>query len=99
MQWFLGVMLLHTLDGGEHPVAFASCRLTKAERNSYSQIEKEVLVIVVGVKKFHKKLASYLCDRWFSLITNHKPLLSILCPNIEVPSIAVTHCSIGPSSY
>ena len=38
----LGAVLSHTLDDGEHPVAFTSHTLTKAERN-YSQIEKEAL--------------------------------------------------------
>ena len=79
----LGAVLSHTLDDGEHPVAFASCRLTKAESN-YSQIEKEALAIVFGVKKFHK----YLFGRCFSLITDHKPLLSILSAKAEVPSVA-----------
>ena len=49
----LGVVLSHTLDHGEYPVAFASRRLMKAKRN-YSKIEKEVLTVVFGVKKFHK---------------------------------------------
>ena len=49
----LGVVLSHTLDHGEYPVAFASRRLMKAKRN-YSKIEKEVLTVVFGVKKFHE---------------------------------------------
>ena len=79
----LGSVLSHTLQGEEHLVAFASQRLTKAERN-YSQIEKEALAIVFGVKKFHK----YLFGRCFSLMTDHKPLLSILSAKAEVPSVA-----------
>ena len=71
------------MDDDEHPVKFASRRLTKAERN-YSQIKKEALAIVFGVKKFHK----YLSGRCFSLITEHKPLLSILSAKAEVPSVA-----------
>ena len=47
----LGAVLSHTLDDGEHPVAFTSRTLTKAERN-YSQIEKEALALVIGVKNF-----------------------------------------------
>ena len=40
-------------DDGEHPVAFTSLTLAKAERN-YNQIEKEALVLalVFGVKNF-----------------------------------------------
>ena len=47
----LGAVLSHTLDAEEHPVAFISCILTKAERN-YSQIEKEALVLVLWIKNF-----------------------------------------------
>ena len=79
----LGAVLSHTLDDGEHPIAFTSRTLTKAERN-YSQIEKEALALVYGVKKFHK----YLFGRVFTLITDHKPLLSILNAKAEVPSVA-----------
>ena len=79
----LGAVLSHTLQDGECPLAFASRRLTKAERN-YSQIEKEALAIVFSVKKFHK----YLFGRCFSLVTDHKPLLSILSAKAEVPSVA-----------
>ena len=60
-------------DGSEHPVAFASRSLTKTERN-YSQLEKEGLAYVFGVTKFH----SYLFGHPFDLITDHKPLLTLL---------------------
>ena len=79
----LGVVLSHVLSDGEHPIAYASRTLTKAERN-YGQIEKEALALVFGVKRFHK----YLYGRKFTLVTDHKPLLSILGPTCEVPSVA-----------
>ena len=47
----LEAVLSHTLDDGEHPVTFTSRTLTKAERN-YSQIEKEALALVFGIKNF-----------------------------------------------
>ena len=70
-------------DGIECPVAFASRTLSKAETN-YGQIEKEALALVYGVKKFHR----YLYGRQFTMVTDHKPLLSILNAKSAVPSIA-----------
>ena len=80
----LGAVLAHVMpDMTERPIAYASRSLSPTERN-YAQVEKEGLALVFAVKKFHQ----YLYGRIFTLVTDHKPLLSIFGPKKGIPSLA-----------
>ena len=69
----IGAVLSHKMEGGaEKPIAFTSRSLSMAERN-YSQLEKEGLEIIFGVKRFHQ----YLQGRSFTIWSDHKPLESL----------------------
>ncbi|XP_039469023.1 uncharacterized protein K02A2.6-like [Oreochromis aureus] len=80
----VGAVISHILPNGEErPIAFASRTLNTAETN-YAQLEREALSIVFGVRKFHQ----YLYGRRFTLLTDHRPLTTILGPYTGIPSLA-----------
>lgn len=57
------------------PTGSTTQTLHKAEQN-YSQVEKEVLSLDFGIKTLHK----YIYRRKFVLVTDHRPLMTILGP-------------------
>jgi transposase InsO family protein len=79
----LGAVIMHHIDGFYRPIAYASRALHDAE-SKYSQLEKEALAVIFGVRKFH----SYLFGRQFTLISDHKPLLGLMSEERPVPVLA-----------
>ncbi|KAJ8338235.1 hypothetical protein SKAU_G00372010 [Synaphobranchus kaupii] len=79
----VGALLSHVMeDGSEKPLGFMSRTLTPAEKR-YSQLDKEGLAIMFGIKRFHK----YLYGRTFTISTDHKPLISLFHEKKPVPQM------------
>ena len=62
----------------DQPIAYASRALTTTQKNGYSQLEKELLAIVFGCKRFH----DYVYGKPVLVETDHKPLVSIFQKNL-----------------
>ena len=93
----IGAVLLHRFHDGERPIAFASRSLNPAEKR-YSQIEREALAIIFGVKRFHK----YIYGLDFILRSDHKPLLQLFGEHKGVPlmtSARIQRWAIALSAY
>ena len=94
----IGAVLAHRLpDGSERSVGYVSRTLAPSEAN-YSQIEKEGLACIFGVKKFH----AYLYGHHFTLYTDHLPLKSLFKEHTNIPVQAsgrIQRCSLLLASY
>ena len=80
----IGAVLSHTFkDGSERPIAYASRTLGPAEK-WYSQLDKEGLAIIFGVKRFHQ----YIAGCHFTILSDHKPLQHLFRETSGIPTLA-----------
>ena len=71
-------------DGEKKLIAYTSHILTAAKKKNYTQIDKESLAIVNGVKKFHQMLYG----QHFTIVTDQKPFLELLEEMKAIPQLA-----------
>ena len=87
-----GAVLSQGEIGKDLPVAFASRKFNKAERN-YSTVERELAAIVWGIKYFRP----YLYGKPFKVVSDHKPLKWIM--NVKDPGSRLMRWRLQLAEY
>ena len=83
-SYFIGAVLCHILpDKTEHPIAYTSRTLHKHEK-MYSQLDKEGVSLIFGLKHFHQ----YLYGRHFGLSIDNKARSHIFDAKTAIPTLA-----------
>lgn len=93
----VGAVLSHKMgDGTERPIGYVSRTLTDTEKR-YSQLDKEELAILFGVKKYH----TYLYGRQFKIKSDHKALFneSKAVPNMASARLQRWALTLSAYSY
>ena len=75
-------------------VAFASKTLTETQ-SRYSNIEREMLAIVFGIKRFH----TFLYGRQFTVVSDHKPLITITTKAIHSAPLRLQNMLLQIQGY
>lgn len=69
----VGAVLVQKYEDGEHPNAYTSKALNKAQRN-YGATELELFAVVIAIEKFHY----YIGDLPFKVATDHPAVVALL---------------------
>ena len=81
----LGLALCHAVQEGEKtvekPILFGSCTLSDPQTR-YSQVDREALAVIFGLKKCHK----FLYGRRFRIVTDNAAIAYIFNPNKPLPA-------------
>ena len=84
--------LVQEFDGEEHPIAFASAKLTASQVN-WSTVEKEAYAIIHALKKFD----SFIYGKPIQVVTDHNPLCYITEAAPDNPKL--TRWKLGLQRY
>ena len=91
-KYAVGSCLVQVFDGEEHPIAYASSKLTGSQL-AWSTVEKEAYSIVVALKKFD----AYVYGREVVLVTDHNPLCYLT--NAAPSNPKLTRWKLGLQRY